>query len=166
MSREQSWFEKDFGKLREQWVRTHGYEQLCADAAQVGVSGVDVPEVKHRCKKCDTPMVLRTGKFGAFLACPKGTLQDKHPTQSVPKGGVGGHLKVNVRSIVQYSAPYRQKSLEEIMTEEMLKLGLPVNMLGTDVALMARLEWESATEHDDPDMGGGIEDALRLEYGG
>lgn len=82
------WFSKDFMKMRDKWIAVNGYQQLCEDAGRAGVEVTEFPdvvEVKYRCVKCQAPMVDRSGKFGAFLACPKGTMEDKHPTQKMPK---------------------------------------------------------------------------------
>lgn len=82
------WFSKDFMKMRDKWIAVNGYQQLCEDAGRAGVTIIEFPdviEVKYRCVKCQAPMVDRSGKFGAFLACPKGTMEDKHPTQKMPK---------------------------------------------------------------------------------
>lgn len=83
-----NWFAKDFMKLRDKWIAEYGYQTLCEDAGRAGVDGIEFPEVvepKYRCVKCQAPMVARTGPFGEFLACPKGTKIDKHPTQKMPK---------------------------------------------------------------------------------
>lgn len=74
------WFAKDYMKLRDKWIVTYGY------AARAGVSGIEFPEAvepKYRCKLCRAPMVARSGPFGEFLACPKGTKTERHPTQKM-----------------------------------------------------------------------------------
>ena len=40
-----------------------------ATVAEVFPNAKEVPDGKP-CKKCDTPMTLKSGKFGSFLACP------------------------------------------------------------------------------------------------
>jgi len=77
------WFLQDFIKAKHNWIKNWGREQLSLDAAQAGVDCVPATVVQYRCKKCNTPMVRRFGKFGDFMACPKSTMQDKHPTQSI-----------------------------------------------------------------------------------
>lgn len=80
------WFAKDFMRLRDKWIATYGYQTLCEDAGRAGVDSIEFPEAvepKYRCKLCNAPMVARKGPFGEFLACPKGTIQEKHPTQKM-----------------------------------------------------------------------------------
>lgn len=166
MKRKQTWFEQDIQKMRNTFITQFGYHQLCLDAAQAGVEGVDLPVVRNRCAKCDTPMVERNGKFGRFLACPKGTIDDKHPTQKYPSDVRGTHLEVNVRSIVQYSKPYYQPSLSEMVNAQMVAFGLPAHTAigGMSVGEEVELAWtKTRTEEDDPDF---LDDWVRDEYGG
>lgn len=104
----QSWFAKDFERMRDKWIATYGYHALCEDAGRVGVDKSLFPEViepKYRCKVCDTPMVLRSGKYGEFIACPKSTIESKHPTMKKPADYDVG-IKISVKAMRAIHAPY------------------------------------------------------------
>lgn len=105
------WFAKDFMRLRDKWIAMYGYQTLCEDAGRVGVDGIEFPEVvepKYRCKLCQAPMVARSGPFGEFLACPKGTKEVKHPTQKMP---LDYHRQADKIRIERFHPVYSQETL-------------------------------------------------------
>lgn len=111
------WFARDFVKLRDKWITTHGYQALCEDAGRAGVDGTEFPEVvepKYRCTKCQAPMAARSGPFGEFLACPKATKLDKHPTQKMPKD----YHTVAATRIERFHPDYYQEPLSIRMHRE------------------------------------------------
>lgn len=117
------WFAKDFVRIRDKWIAANGYQTLCEDAGRAGVDGIEFPEVvepKYRCLKCQAPMVARSGPFGEFLACPKGTKIDKHPTQKMPKDY---GLQIASVRIERFHPEYYQEPLSLRVEREMIALG-------------------------------------------
>lgn len=113
------WFAKDFERLRDKWIAVYGYQTLCEDAGRAGVDAIEFPEVvepKYRCRKCNAPMVERKGPFGEFLACPKGTKEDKHPTQKMP---VDYHVQTSSSRIERFHPRYSQEPLLERIAREL-----------------------------------------------
>lgn len=117
------WFAKDYIRMRDKWIALHGYQQLCEDAGRAGVSNIEFPEVvepKYRCKLCNAPMVERSGPYGKFLACPKGTREEKHPTQ---KMSADYEMTVASVRIERFHPAYAQESLMDQIDRQMMQLG-------------------------------------------
>lgn len=78
---------------------------LTLEAESKSIAINEVIEPKYRCKICNTALVVRSGKYGEFLACPKSTIESKHPTMKKPIDYDVG-IKISVKAMRAIHAPY------------------------------------------------------------
>lgn len=90
-----SWFQNDLKRIKTKWIRDYGIPLLIEDATRAGVDVTKFPEYHThkkqaekasnmpKCDRCQAFMVERTGPYGSFLACPKSTKENPHPTKSL-----------------------------------------------------------------------------------
>lgn len=71
-----------------------------------------------QCQRCKTAMVTRSGKFGAFMACPNSTISDNHGTKPLKRSS----LSVGTASISAYRD--KEPSFEQYVERQMMAFGV------------------------------------------
>ena len=75
----------------------------------------------HVCKVCSSPMIVKSGKFGKFLACPNSTRENNHGTMDMPHDHEGKDVVVIDKETGEYIFEYQIPAKERYATESPIK---------------------------------------------
>lgn len=72
------------------------------------------------CKVCKSPLVVKKGKYGKFMACPMSTRENNHGTQSLPNGYEGIEAAVINKNtgevLYEYTIPQRADGQPDVVS--------------------------------------------------
>lgn len=96
-----------------------------------------------KCQKCKAEMLIRSGKFGEFYACPKSNPSDNHGTAPVLKGQKA-YIENYYSSELSMSGTGNTFSLDKLIQKQMM----PFIGRMTDLDLFVEGGYDDAVEDE------------------